>query len=183
MLTETHSEYRHLLDEQERKLATMTAGIEEALGGTALQTPAGRAIARMHIRALQEVSDAQARLTLALQASLRSALQREQTVDPAVAACIVDFEAELAVTEPPRQRAQAATAELTRALLALVDVTGPLMEAIDEFGSPMKVPRTDPRWVALLSAESRLREARAELRQAREVFRAVHRMPGLTPGH
>jgi hypothetical protein len=160
-----------------RERSELLAGIPQVFHERAQLAPAGRSIARAYIGTVERNADDEQRVWLQHQAAIRDGLRRARDSDPAALTCIADFDAEVAETEPSRQRRYAATQVCVRALFAMLDAIEGMLAAVDEFGSSGRVPRTDPRYIALVSGMERMQESLAELGQAEEAFIARYRRP------
>lgn len=158
-----------------RERNQLLAAVPEVFGGTNLLAPSGRAIARAYIGTVERNADDEQRLWLRHQTAIREGLQRELSSDAGIAACVAEYELELAEMEPLRLRSFEAAQQSMRAARALIDAVEGMVEAINEFGSSGRVPRTDARYVALVSGLERMQATLAELGQAEGAFAAFRR--------
>lgn len=139
-----------------RERNQLLAAVPEVFGGSSLLTPSGRAIARAYIGTVERNTDDEQRLWLQHETAIREGLQRELASDAGIAVCVADYDLERAETEPLRLRRFEATQQSMRAARAFIDAVEGMVEAINEFGSSGRVPRTDARYVALVSGMERM---------------------------
>jgi hypothetical protein len=142
-----------------------------------MASPEGIPMAKAVIAEAIAQFDELARLESARRAAVRTALARERDSDPAaIDLCLAGFEYGVREMEPYARRLYAASVTMLQTKLPVLDGLAAIQGAIGQFGSADRVPRSDPRMLALQDAVTRSSLADEEKQRAQDALAAFRRV-------
>lgn len=145
--------------------------IEAATTPQGWSTPEGRVASRAAIAELLDAVDEVERLLSMYRNGVHVALEREREKDAAAAdLCRSNFEARLKQAEPYKRRLYAVSVVWLRANSSVFAADGAFAEAAGQYGSRERVPRTDPRYLAMRDALVLHRVAEKELERVKAAY-------------